>query len=256
MSANRLTDKPKTLAIIQARVRSERLPGKSIMPLCGKPMLLHIIERASFIEGIDRVIVATGNRIENKEIERISENRAEIFFGDDFDVLSRFYLSAEPYCPDYIIRITGDNPFTDVALANRALLLAAENNADLSSVIDIPLGTAVEIISFSALKESFLKAERDHQREHVTPYIKEHPHIFNIIRFSPPDELKWPELRLTVDTEEDFALAAAVYDSLYKGSYFSLEKTICLIKSRPDLFRLNENVTQRPMTHFQNRSCI
>lgn len=241
------------VAIIQARIRSERLFEKSILPLCGIPMLLHIIERAGAIEGVSKVIVATGNRTDNQKIEDIAAERAEIFFGNEYDVLSRYYLAAKQYNPDYIVRITGDNPFTDVDLASSALAQAVSAKTDLASISDIPVGTAVEIISFGALEQAYMNAATDYQHEHVTPYIKEHPELFTISRFSPPEKLRKPSLRLTVDTVEDFSLATAIYDRLFHGTFFPLSRILQLIEAEPQLQLMNKHIEQRPMTHSQER---
>jgi len=242
------------IAIIQARIRSERLYEKSVLPLCGKPMLMHIIERAAAIEGISKVIVATGDRTANRKIAGITGDSAEVFFGDEFDVLSRYYLAASPHKPDYVVRVTGDNPFTDVGLASVALSKAVAAAADLASVSDTPLGTAVEIIHFEALREAFENASTDYQHEHVTPYIKEHPGHFTIQRFDPPENLKRPSIRLTVDTAEDFSLAKIVYERLYQGSYFPLSQVLQLLDEEPQLLQINGGIQQRPMTHSQQRN--
>lgn len=241
------------IAIIQARIRSERLYEKSILPLGGIPMLVHIVERAAAINGVSKVIVASGNEKDNRKIADIAANKAEIFFGDDYDVLSRYYLAALPHKPDYVIRITGDNPFTDVALASSALSLTVKNRADLASVADIPVGTAVEIISFNALSEAYTRASTDYQHEHVTPYIKENPDRFKIVRFPAPETLAAPDIRLTVDTTEDYTLAEELYSRLYKGTFFSLEEVLQVLRQHPELLLINKHIVQRPMTHSQQR---
>lgn len=243
----------KTIAIIQARIKSERLYEKSILPLCGIPMLVHIIQRAKTITGVSKVIVATGNEIDNKRIRDIANKHADVFFGDDYNVLSRYYLAAQKESPDFVIRITGDNPFTDTDLASKALSLCLQDDADLASISDIPTGCAVEIISFSALSSAYNNSKTDYQQEHVTPYIKEHPELFRIRRYSPPPDLYSPGIRLTVDTQQDYDLARIIYEKLYKDGHFSLSEVLKVISDNPSLLEINKSIEQRPMTHSQNR---
>ncbi len=104
----------KSVAIIQARVSSTRLPEKALKDLCGHPLIFHVIERAKKIRGIDQVILATGNRPENQPLVEIAESMGiSHFTGSENDVLGRFWESVKNINCDYIIIITGDNPFTN-----------------------------------------------------------------------------------------------------------------------------------------------
>ncbi len=240
----------KTAAVIQARISSTRLPGKALKKLCGLPLTQHVIERVKKISGVSRIILATGDRPENRPLIDLSNDLGiESFSGSEDDVLSRYWNAVENLDCDYLIRITGDNPFIDFESASQALNHAVSNNADHSYVKGIPLGTGVEIIRKSALEKAFVHGTTPYQREHVTPYIKENPGIFKLSHFQADMDNPFPHLRLTVDTEEDFTVAEILYNALYKGEPVPLIDLIEYVKLNPSIIEINRNVEQRPMTH-------
>jgi spore coat polysaccharide biosynthesis protein SpsF len=248
----RSSNLPQVTAIIQARMQSKRLPGKSMKSIGGKPIIAHVIERAQMMTGITRVVVATCE--DNAPlIECAHAMGADAFVGSEHNVLERYTLAARQFGGDWIVRITGDNPFTDVEHGSSAILKALESKADLASVSGIPLGTGIEVIKREALERAFREGTTPYHFEHVTPYIKEHPELFTIRRFDVSIKNPFPHLRLTVDTEEDFQLATLVCDSLYKGSPFPVTDVIGFFTEHPDLVTINSSVEQRPMTHSETK---
>jgi spore coat polysaccharide biosynthesis protein SpsF len=245
--------KIKTTAIIQARMSSERLPGKSVLPLAGKPLIWHVIERAKAIDNISDVVLATGVSKINDQLEIIAkECGISVFRGSENNVLERYKLASDKQKSEYIVRITGDNPFTDPTYASMALEIAIESGSDLSSLNNIPLGTAVEIIKKSALDDAFKMSHESYHYEHVTPFIKEHPELFKIEKHPALFKNPFEHLRLTVDTKEDYNLALKIYESLYDGKIFSLESIITFLEKNPDLLNINNKIQQRGMTHSSN----
>lgn len=243
----------KAAAVIQARLNSTRLPSKALLTLCGIPMITHVIERAKAISGVSPVIIATGRGRENDPLAGIADEcGAEVFRGSESDVLERYYMAAADIDCDYVIRITGDNPLTDHISAASALKHAYETGADHCTTSGIPLGTGVEVIKKSALSRAYIEGREPHHREHVTPYIKEHPELFRIVKYISPLENPFDDLRLTVDTSEDFELMTRIYKELYRGSPIRLEEVIELFMQNPELRLINSGVEQRPMTHHGN----
>jgi len=114
--------KPRVTAVIQARMQSKRLPGKALLELGGKPLLAHVIDRTQRIEGVDAVVVATSIGEENAPLIELARSMsAGVFVGSIDNVLERYYLSAVEFGGDYIVRVTGDNPFTDPEYASMAV---------------------------------------------------------------------------------------------------------------------------------------
>lgn len=245
---------PNIVAIIQSRMGSKRLPGKSVKPLCGKPILEHVVNRAKVISGVKTVVVATTILPEDDEIEMISKNLGvECYRGSESNVLERYYHAAKKYYADYIIRITGDNPFTDTEYASMAIEIASASKSDLSSIANIPLGTAVEIIRMKALTEAYNESSTNYHFEHVTPYIKEHPEFFTIQRHPIKLENPFPNLRLTVDTPEDLEFAEKIYTALYSpDKIFTLQQILDFLTDNSNLLKINSSVEQRDMTHSEN----
>ena len=244
--------KPSITAIIQARMQSKRLPGKSMLELGGKPLLYHVIERTQMIEGVDTVVAAVPLEEENTPLTDLAQTMdAKIFTGSMKNVLERFYFAIQRYGGDYIIRVTADNPFVDIDYASMVLDIAIESCSDLCALSNLPIGTAVEVIKREALEKSFQYADKPYHREHVTSYIKEHPEQFKIERPSANIDNTIENLRLTVDTPEDYKLAKLLYDNLYNEEPFPLSDIIDFVNENPALVYINNGIKQRPDTHSE-----
>ena len=244
--------KPKVTAIIQARMQSKRLPGKAMLELAGRPLLSHVIERTKLIEGVDTVVVATSMGNENYPIIELAESMdVNIFVGSMDNVLERYYLAANEFGGEIIIRVTGDNPFTDVDYASMILDISIESGSDLCALANLPLGTAVEVIKRSALEESYTLSEKSYHLEHVTPFIKEHPELFSIERPEVDIDNPFEKLRLTVDTDDDYRFAAILYENLYNEHHFTLSDVIEFLKENPELVLINNEIKQRPAVHSE-----
>lgn len=242
--------KPRVVAIVQARVGSTRLFGKSLLPLAGKPLVYHVLQRAVSLQHVDGVVLAIPQKKEDEKlIAAIEDLPVSIFQGSEEDVLERFYKAAKKFNADYVVRITADNPFTDIEYGDLTIITSIEKISDLCAPEGLPLGCAVEVISRDALKKSYINGNLPHHREHVTPYIKERPDEFVIVRFPATLDKRYASLRLTVDTEEDYRLAQVLYNALYKGKPFTLQETLTYLDEHPELIEINKHIRQRPMTH-------
>jgi spore coat polysaccharide biosynthesis protein SpsF len=241
----------KITAIIQARMQSKRLPGKSMRLIAGKPLIAHVIERTSLMIGVNTVVIATcpGN---DELVSCVREFGAESFVGSESNVLERYILAAREFGGEYIVRVTGDNPFTDVDFGSMAIDTAVMEQADLASVSGLPLGAGVEVIRRAALEKAFAESSTYYHFEHVTPYIKENPAIFKIVRKPVTVENPITDLRLTVDTVEDYSMASSLYDALYAGKPFPVSDVIEYCVAHPEIAAINRKIKQRPMTHSEN----
>ncbi len=238
--------KPVVTAIIQARMASKRLPGKAMFELAGKPILAHVIERAKAMENADKVVLATSTHEDNKPLINLALSMGiDCYSGSPDNVLERYYIASEQYYCEYIVRITGDNPFIDVEYASMVVDIALESKCDLCSLDNLPLGAGVEVIKKEALDQAYRNSHEPYHFEHVTPFIKEHPELFSIER--PPVKIKKAagKIRLTVDTAEDYELAKILYSNLYKGSPFPLSDILNYVKENPDILKINSRIKQR-----------
>jgi spore coat polysaccharide biosynthesis protein SpsF len=237
-------------AIIQARMQSKRLPGKVMLDLAGKPVLGHVIERAKAIEHVDKVVLATSSNTEDKVLVDLAYSmEIEAFAGSEQNVLDRYFSASEKFGGEYIIRITADNPFTDVDYASMIVDIALESKFDLCSLTNLPIGTAVEVIRKEALDEAHRLSREPHHLEHVTTFIKEHPELFSIEKPAVSIKKVPGNMRLTIDTIEDYELAKILYKNLYNGIPFPLSDIINYINEHPDILKINSEIKQRLATH-------
>lgn len=240
-------------AIIQCRMQSTRLPGKAMLPLSGIPLIEHVIYRIKAIKEVTTIVLATCWGDENNVLIDIAKATGiNHYVGSINNVLERFYNIYTIYGGEFIMRVTGDNPFTDPEFASQAAQLAIREKPDLCHIDNLPLGTGVGMIKGTALSIAYEKSHMPYHFEHVTPYLKEHPNIFH--ECSIPVDITNPftHLRLTVDEPEDYQLAEQLYNELYHGNPFSLRDVIKYLIMNPHLASINSSIIQRPMTHSSN----
>lgn len=206
------------LAIIQARMSSTRLPGKSMMPICGKPMLQWVIEAAQKAKQVDKVIVATSNRPEDKQIIDFAGSHAGVFTGDLEDVLDRYHQAALAYKPTHIVRLTSDCPMSQPEIIDDVVKEHLLRGYDYTSNRPwFPSGLDVEVFSFDTLLKAGKLATEPHEREHVTPYMKKkHFRRGEYRKYEQWYEENYgrAEEKLSVDTLEDYWKIKTVMEGL------------------------------------------
>lgn len=244
--SNRISDKSIGF-FIQARLKSTRLPEKLFLPLAGKSVLLHIIERLKSCAGFYDYIVVL---VPADEFERI-QNHVQVFAdvivfpGDAENVLKRFYDANRKMNVDVIVRLTGDNPLVDTLHLKKALAAHIKNSADYTVYTHLPLGTGFEIFNKEVLNMCHNGSRESYQQEHVSPYIREHPEIFKIQELKASGIYKNSSLRLTVDELADYELMKVLYNELYHGSPIPLKQALHFLKDNPLYAQINRNVKQK-----------
>ena len=235
------------LAVLQARVSSSRLPGKVLKPILGEPMLSRQIERVLRTERIDKLVIATTAETSDDPIEQLcGELGIRCFRGSTDDVLDRIYRAAETFKPQTVVRITGDCPLFDPVLADAIIDHHSRCGADFTSNAlspTFPDGLDVEVVQMKTLQEAWGEAEKTSDREHVMPYICNHPERFRIESYTGSPDLS--SLRWTVDEPEDFAFIRRVYEELYPDNpAFTTADVLELLDRNPDLKALNAKITR------------
>lgn len=240
----------KVVAIIQARMGSTRLSGKVMKTILGRPVILWDLERASLSKLVDEIVVAIPYGDENDVIEdTIKEynNKIVITRGSEDDVLDRYYQAAVQASADVIVRITSDCPLIDPVVVDDVIRQFVSNECDYCSNLLIrtyPIGLDTEVFAFSALERAWEEAEKDYEREHVTPYIREHPNIFKLLNVS--NDVDLSHLRWTLDTKEDFEFIEAVYQRIYpKKQLFLMDDVLELLDGEPELIEINRHIKQK-----------
>jgi spore coat polysaccharide biosynthesis protein SpsF len=158
------------------------------------------------------VVVATSVLSQDEPVAAwCAEHGVECFRGDEQDVLDRYLRCAEAYAFDQIVRLTADNPFTDIEELDRLIELHLEQGFDYTHSFGImPQGVGAEIFTFPALQRSHVEGHEPHHREHVNEYMQEHPELFASGQLQVPASKINPDLRLTVDTEDDWQRACVL----------------------------------------------
>jgi spore coat polysaccharide biosynthesis protein SpsF len=200
--------------VIQARMGSIRLPGKVLRPIAGRPLLAHVLGRLQHLRHAATVVVATTVLPQDDAIVAwCAKHGVACFRGDELDVLDRYLRCAEAYGFDQVVRLTADNPFTDIEELNRLIDFHLAQCFDYTHAFGLmPLGVGAEIFTFAALQRSHAEGHAPHHREHVNEYMQEHPELFASGQLQVPPTKLNPELRLTVDTEEDWQRACELAD--------------------------------------------
>jgi spore coat polysaccharide biosynthesis protein SpsF len=237
----------KNVIILQARMTSTRLPGKILMPLSGKPLLAYGIERLQRIKKPHHIVVATTTNWQDDAVETLCNTlNVCCYRGNEHDVLDRYYQAAKKYPADAIIRVTGDCPLIDAHIVDLMLDAFESSNADyLSNTLTrtFPRGLDVEIFTATALQTAFKEATQPEEREHVTPYVYNHPECFRLVNYSQQND--YSQERWTVDTPEDFALIEKIIESLYPSvPNFTQEAVIALLDQQPEWRLLNAHIEQ------------
>jgi len=237
----------KIIAIIQVRLDSSRFPKKALSQLIDKPMIIHVIDRAKQSKHIDQLVVATSTRkIDDPIIDVVSKQGISVFRGSADDVLDRYYKAAKKYHADIIVRITGDCPLIDPVIIDKVIQCYIDGKYDyVSNTIDqtYPDGLDTEVFSYKALEKTWKEAKLLSEREHVTPYIVNHPEKFKLINVR--NDVDLSHMRWTVDYEKDLEYVKEIYGRLYKkDSIFLMDDILQLLEKNPELNKINIGITR------------
>lgn len=243
--------KGRTVAVVQARMRSTRLPGKVLKEILEQPLIGYLIQRLERSQRIDELVIATSTEPADDVIAQYCQHNGIAFFrGSEVDVLLRYFDSAKAYNADFVVRICADSPLIDPALVDELLkeFLQAKPECDyLSNTINqsCPLGMNVEVFTFQALERANAKANHPYDREHVTPYLYRHPELFSICQKHYSPDLS--SVRLTVDTPEDFELVRLILEGLgVAKKEFGLPEIMKFLYEHPELMKINAHIQQTP----------
>lgn len=232
------------LCIIQARMSSQRLPGKVLMPVCGKPLLQFMMQRLAPSHTVQKfVVAATTLEGDDALVSLCSEMGIACFRGSEQDVLDRFYqtaLTCGAGSGDHIIRICSDNALHSYHVLDFVVNEYHRYGLDYFSNSNyepcyLEDGFDVEVCSFEALAAAWRDARLRSEREHVMPYIKHSG------RFACGWRKAHPAYRykLSVDTEEDLQAVNAITAALQHLPHFTIEDVVNLLTQRPDILQLN-----------------
>jgi len=231
------------VAVLQARMTSSRLPGKVMAPVLGQPMLFRQIERVMRSRRVQHLVVATSTDAADDALaQACAERGIACYRGSLEDVLDRFFQAALQAKAEIVVRLTGDCPLADPAVIDHVIACFEAEAVDYASnalTPTYPDGLDVEVMRFAALERCWRQARLPSEREHVTPYIYNHPEQFSLLRVRQEQDLS--ALRWTVDTQPDLDFVAAIYAVLYPGNpAFGMADIMALLQKHPELATLND----------------
>lgn len=243
---------PRTVAVVQARSGSTRLPGKVMADLEGVSMLGRVLRRLSRAATLDAVVVATSDGPTDEAVAREAERwtRHPAFRGSEEDVLSRYLGAARRHDADAVVRITADCPLIDPALVDRTVGRFLDERPDYASNSlrrTYPRGLDVEVVDRRALEAAGAEAEEDYERVHVTPFLYRHPERFSLLAVTAEGEEDHSHLRWTVDTAADLELVRRIYRHFGGRDDFGWREVLALVERRPELTQINRRVRQKSL---------
>lgn len=271
----------RTVAIIQARMASSRLPGKVLMDLAGTPMLGRVVERTRQARSTDAVVVATTDEPSDDPIVEYCEaSHIDVIRGSHFDVLDRYYAAAQARQAGIIIRITADCPLIDPGLIDNtvgALLGKAGGGAGSrgtqAQIFDFaanrlpppwrrtyPIGLDTEACTLAALARAWREAKEPVEREHVMPFLYEgvrlqqdearlwsgtSAHGFRVALLNHTEDLGF--MRWTVDRADDLEFVRRVLGHLGDLPGYTWLDVVELLKAHPELAEINAGVKHKTL---------
>ena len=233
------------LWIVQARMGSNRLPGKVMKELNDSPMILYTLNRLKRSNFIDCLVLATSTLPEDDVLaERVQREGFEVFRGHGANVLKRYADCCREYGGTIVVRVTGDCPLIDPSMIDYALLYRRMHDLDYASTQSIR-GLDTEVMTAAALFLAEEKADEDKYTEHVTSYMYTHPRLFKV-GHAPLGEAYQKPYRLCVDEEADFEVVKRVISAFGEMHCSDLE-VIRYLDAHPDLASYNRHVKQKKL---------
>ncbi|MDC0438374.1 glycosyltransferase family protein [Nitrosopumilus sp.] len=247
----------KTIAVIQSRMGSSRLPGKVMMEICNKPLLELMLERLSNSKTIDEIVVATTNNKNDDVIFNWAVSSGySVFRGNEFDCLDRHYQVGKKFNADYVAKITPDCPLIDPEIVDEVIGYFLEHAEKYDYVSNAhppsyPDGLDFEIFHLKTLEKAWKESKDPDEREHTTTYMWKHPELFrlgNVIMAN--DESLFMEERWTVDYIDDFKFVKEIYDNLYhQKNLFLTDEILNFLDKNPEIRKINQHLRKYNAVH-------
>jgi glutamate-1-semialdehyde 2,1-aminomutase len=235
----------KTVAIVQARMGSTRLPNKVMKPISGVPIIELLLARLARATEVDEIIVATSEDARNQPLaDHVLSLGYRCYRGSENDVLDRYLQAAKVAGADVVVRITGDCPLIDPSLVDEAICRFKASGVDYLSNISPPSypdGLDTEVFTFAALERAAREAEKAFDREHVTPFLRQSGQ-FRLDAMQNDEDLS--ALRWTVDEPVDFEVAANVFHNFAPDIHFTWQQVLTLQRSQPQIFAANHQIVR------------
>lgn len=230
---------------------SSRLPGKALLPIAGKPLLGHLLDRLTHATLLDGVIVATATTPENDAIANYCASRGTpCFRGSEHDVLGRTLGALHMAEATVAVEVFGDCPLIDPAIVDFMIDTFRRSDGAYDFVgndlrTTYPPGMEVEVFAVAALADSARRVDAPEIREHGTLFMRQHPELYRQLGVTAPPHHHYPDLELEVDSPEDVPVIQAVLEHFADRPRFSLDDVIAFMIANPQLGLQNAGVARR-----------
>jgi len=252
--------RPRTVAIIQARMGSARFPRKVLADLAGQPVIWHLIHRLRQCQCVDEVMLATSDQMGDDDLAGyVTRLGVRVVRGSETDVLQRILKSAREAKAEIIVRVTGDAPLVDPASVDAQVRGLLEHQAGFciaeQGVPDINEG--FEAFTMAALTKLGSEASADPIAvEHTCTYFKKHPGFVNTVMLPVPEDLQFKGARLSVDTPADLEFLNLLHERLgARAGEIDVRSVVLLLRKQPELMRVNAAVVQK-VAGLKNRTVL
>ena len=241
--------------ILEARMGSSRLPGKTLMDMCGEPLIKRVIDRIKCSKRINKIVLATTtNSKDDILVDYMNKIGIDVYRGSEENVLERVVFAAEEYSIENIIELHGDNPFLDPFIVDTAISQYELTKCDyISNTIEktFPMGLRVQVFTTESLRYIYDTVNDVAVNEHVSLYYYENPDIYQIENLTAPQDINRPGIRLTVDTEEDFQFVSKIYSVILKNNLYPNFKTtdVLDIIDQQKIPLINKNIESKPVRY-------
>lgn len=237
----------KKAILIIGRLKSVRLVKKVTLPILGKPMISHMVDRLRLAKKPEQIILCTSVVEQDDPLEAFAREKGiGCYRGDPEDVLLRITEAARAFNVDTVISCTADNPFIDPVYIDRLVEKHEADNNDYTTVKGLPLGAAAHAMSVKAMERACEIKGTDDSEFYFGYFTDTDFFKSGMLEVKEP-LLRRPDLRMTVDTPEDFAFVTKIFSDLYrKGDIFSLREIISHCNLHPEIVQINASIIQRP----------
>ncbi|PKL42491.1 MAG: hypothetical protein CVV41_13140 [Candidatus Riflebacteria bacterium HGW-Riflebacteria-1] len=232
----------KNQVVIQARMGSSRLPGKTMLDLGGRPVIYHVVSRCRAALAVDRVVVAIPDLPIDDRLEQwCKDNDVYCVRGSAEDVLSRYVKALDAFPCTTLVRITADCPLVDPGMLDSLLSLHEALGNDYTSNVsppNFPKGLDIEVVDADVLRRVGSIAEQKSHREHVTLYVREKTGEFKMSGMS--YGLNMPAVRLTLDNNDDYLALQKIFALLAsERPLCSMYEVLRLLQQHPEILAIN-----------------
>jgi spore coat polysaccharide biosynthesis protein SpsF len=232
---------------------SSRLPGKSMIPIEGRPSIEHVVQRLKACKLLSDIVLATTISTRDDCLEAWARNNQILYHrGSEDDVLQRVVDAHRLLKSDIIVEITGDCVLLDPELIDYGIELFQANDCDVltnARIPSYPQGVDLQIFRFHQLEKVEKTIDDPAVREHVSLYFYENPTLFKVFHLIAPMKHRAPELRLQLDYVEDLTLIREIYSRLKTSDeeVFGLTEILDLLRAEPHLRKINDNCKEKPL---------